>query len=138
VQTRAGAEGIARDPRRRGNLSLRVGSLSNPKALPCDEAAIRSTASVPACAARRSWVLAAAVLGSTLAFVDESVVNVALPKIESDLHTTLSAMQWVINAYTLSMSALLLVGGAAADRFGRRLIFLIGISIFACASINFS
>ena len=99
--------------------------MSNPKALPCDEAAIRSTASVPACAARRSWVLAAAVLGSTLAFVDESVVNVALPKVESDLHTTLSAMQWVINAYTLSMSALLLVGGAAADRFGRRLIFLI-------------
>lgn len=81
-------------------------------------------------------MLAAAVLGSTLAFVDESVVNVALPKVESDLHTTLSAMQWVINAYTLSMSALLLVGGAAADRFGRRLIFLIGISIFACASIG--
>jgi EmrB/QacA subfamily drug resistance transporter len=113
-----------------------MGSLSNPKALPCDEAAIRSTASVPACAARRSWVLAAAVLGSTLAFVDESVVNVALPRVESDLHTTLSAMQWVINAYTLSMSALLLVGGAAADRFGRRLIFLTGICIFACASIG--
>ncbi len=60
--------------------------------LPCDtEAAIRAAASVPACAARRPWVLVAAVLGSTMAFVDESVVNVALPKIESSLHTTLSA-----------------------------------------------
>jgi EmrB/QacA subfamily drug resistance transporter len=109
--------------------------MGNPRALPCDEAAIRSTASVPACAARKSWVLAAAVLGSTLAFVDESVVNVALPKIESDLHTTLAAMQWVINAYTLCMSALLLIGGATADQFGRRRIFLIGVSIFAVASI---
>ena len=60
----------------------------------------------------------------------------ALPKIESDLRTTLAAMQWVINAYTLCMSALLLVGGAAADRFGRRLIFVIGVSIFAAASLG--
>lgn len=91
---------------------------------------------MPACAARKSWVLAAAVLGSTLAFVDESVVNVALPRIESDLQTTLPAMQWVINAYTLCMSALLLVGGAAADQFGRRRIFLIGVTVFAVASLG--
>ena len=109
--------------------------MANPKSLPCDAAAIRSAATAPACAARRTWVLVAAVLGSTLAFVDESVVNVALPKIESDLHTTLAAMQWVINAYTLCMSALLLVGGAAADQFGRRLMFLIGVSVFAVASL---
>jgi len=75
-------------------------------------------------------------MGSTLAFVDESVVNVALPKIEGDLDTTLAAMQWVINAYTLCMSALLLLGGAAADQFGRRLIFVIGVSIFAVASLG--
>jgi EmrB/QacA subfamily drug resistance transporter len=80
-------------------------------------------------------VLAAAVLGSTMAFVDESVVTVALPKIEADLGTTLAAMQWVINAYTLCMSALLLIGGAAADRFGRRLLFLIGLGTFTLASI---
>lgn len=110
--------------------------MSNLKALPCDELAIRSSPSVPACAQRKSWVLAVAVLGSTLAFIDESVVNVALPKIEGDLRTTLAAMQWVINAYTLCMSALLLVGGAAADRFGRRLIFVIGVSIFAVASLG--
>ena len=89
----------------------------------------------PACVARKTWVLTAAVLGSTLAFVDESVVNVALPKMESDLRTTLAAMQWVINTYTLCMSALLLVGGATGDQFGRRRIFLIGVTVFAAASI---
>ena len=109
--------------------------MGNPQILPCDQAAIRAAASVPACTARRAWVLVAAVLGSTKAFVDESVVNVALPKIESDLHTTLSAMQWVVNAYTLCMSALLLVGGATADQFGRRRVFVIGVVVFAAASL---
>ena len=109
--------------------------MANPKMLPCDAAAIRAAPGSAACAARRRWVLVAAVLGSTLAFVDESVVNVALPKMESDLHTTLAAMQWVINAYTLCMSALLLIGGAAADQFGRRRVFLIGIALFATASL---
>lgn len=80
-------------------------------------------------------MLICAVLASTMAFVDESVVNVALPRMEADLHTSLSAMQWVINAYTLCMSALLLIGGAAGDRFGRRRIFMIGISVFALASV---
>jgi EmrB/QacA subfamily drug resistance transporter len=80
-------------------------------------------------------VLAAAVIGSTIASIDESVVNVALPRIESDLHTSLAAMQWVINAYTLCMSALLLVGGAAADRLGRRLMFIVGVGVFAAASV---
>jgi EmrB/QacA subfamily drug resistance transporter len=109
--------------------------MANPRALPCDAAAILASPTVPACAARRNWVLAAAVLGSTLAYVDESVVNVALPKMESDLDATLAAMQWVINAYTLCMSALLLVGGATADQFGRRRIFLIGVAVFAAASL---
>ena len=109
--------------------------MANPRLLPCDQAAIRAAATVPACAARKHWVLVAAVLGSTMAFVDESVVNVALPKIESDLHTTLAAMQWVVNAYTLCMSALLLVGGAAADQFGRRRVFVIGVLVFAAASL---
>ena len=106
------------------------------KAQPCAAEVIRSTRGTSACSERdKAWVLAAAVLGSTMAFVDESVVNVALPTIEADLGTTLAAMQWVINAYTLCMSALLLVGGAAADRFGRRLLFLIGIVAFTLASI---
>ena len=106
------------------------------KAQPCAAEVIRSPRGTPACSERdKAWVLAAAVLGSTMAFVDESVVNVALPTIEADLGTTLAAMQWVINAYTLCMSALLLVGGAAADRFGRRRLFLIGIGTFTLASI---
>ena len=107
------------------------------KAQPCAAEVIRSTRGTSACSQRdKAWVLAAAVLGSTMAFVDESVVNVALPTIEADLGTTLAAMQWVINAYTLCMSALLLIGGAAADRFGRRRLFLIGIITFTLASIT--
>src|SRR5471030_1459182 len=86
-------------------------------------------------ARQKRWVLVCAVLASTMAFVDESVVNVALPRMETDLHTSLSAMQWVINAYTLCMSALLLIGGAAGDRFGRRRIFASGIILFTVASI---
>src|SRR5579862_2707080 len=110
--------------------------MNNPQALPCGSGAIRSSPSVPGCVRQRSWVLAAAVLGSTLAFVDQSVVNVALPAIEGSLRTSLVAMQWVVNAYTLCMSALLLLGGAAADQFGRRRNFVIGISIFALASLG--
>lgn len=71
-----------------------------------------------------------------MAFVDESVVNVALPGIEADLRASLADMQWVINAYTLCMSALLLTGGSAADQFGRRRVFVIGICVFAIASIG--
>ncbi len=106
------------------------------KAQPCAAQIIRSTRGTTVCSRQdKAWVLAVAVLGSTMAFVDESVVNVALPKIETDLHTTLASMQWVINAYTLCMSALLLTGGAAADRFGRRKLFLAGIITFTLASI---
>jgi EmrB/QacA subfamily drug resistance transporter len=111
--------------------------MSGLQARPCDELIIRSTATATPCAKRQqTWVLAACVLGSSMAFIDSSVVNVALPKMESDLATTLSSMTWVINAYTLCMSALLLIGGAAADQVGRRRIFMTGISIFSIASIG--
>ena len=109
--------------------------MSDPKAFPCAAGVIRSSPVAPGCIRRRTWVLTAAVLGSTLAFVDKSVVNVALPAMEGNLRTSLVAMQWVVNAYTLCMSALLLLGGAAADQFGRRLIFIIGVSVFAAASV---
>src|ERR1700760_1873062 len=105
-------------------------------ARPCDQVTIRATRTVPACAVRKEWVLAAAVLGSSMSYINESVVNVALPRIEAQLHSTLAAMQWIINAYTLCISALLLVGGAAADQYGRRRVFLIGITIFTVASIG--
>jgi EmrB/QacA subfamily drug resistance transporter len=110
--------------------------MAKPKLQPCDELRIRATQPVPACAARKEWVLAAAVLGSAMSYIDESVVNVALPGIESALNSDLPAMQWILNAYTLCISALLLLGGAAADRFGRRRIFLVGITIFAIASLG--
>src|SRR5438045_5750571 len=96
------------------------------KTQPCAAQVIRSIRGGSGCPERdKPWVLAAAVLGSTMAFVDESVVNVALPTIEADLGTTLAAMQWVINVYTLCMSTLLLICGAAADRLGRRVPFLL-------------
>jgi EmrB/QacA subfamily drug resistance transporter len=103
---------------------------------PCDEVTIRSQRAVPGGSkAQKRWILAAAVLASTMAITDESVVNVALPRIQSDLHTTLPSMQWVVNAYTLCLSALVLLGGATADRFGRRRMFLIGVALFGVTSI---
>ncbi len=110
--------------------------MTNPKARPCDEAVIRSVPAAGCARNQKRWILAVSVLTSTMAITDESVVNVALPSIQTDLGTTLPAMQWVVNAYILSMSALLLLGGVAADRFGRRRMFLLGIGIFAAASLG--
>jgi EmrB/QacA subfamily drug resistance transporter len=83
----------------------------------------------------RVWVLLAAILASSIAYIDESIVNVALPAIETDLVTSAVVVQWLVNAYTLCLSAFLLVGGATGDQFGRRRFFIIGISIFAMASL---
>jgi len=106
------------------------------KTAPCDEGAIRSVAEAARCTARqKSWIIVATTLGSTMAFIDGSVVNVALPAIEKDLATSVTVIQWVVNAYELCLAALLLVGGAAGDQFGRRRLFVIGIVIFAAASI---
>jgi EmrB/QacA subfamily drug resistance transporter len=81
-------------------------------------------------------VLAGTILASSLAFVDGSVVNVALPTIAQNLHADSSGLQWVINAYLLPLSALLLLGGAAGDYFGRRRLLIAGTVIFAIASIG--
>jgi len=82
----------------------------------------------------RPWVLAATILGSSLAFITGSVVNVALPAIQSAFGASAADMQWVINSYLLFLGALILVGGAAGDRFGRRRVFLVGTAVFATAS----
>jgi EmrB/QacA subfamily drug resistance transporter len=79
-------------------------------------------------------VLATTILASGLAFVDGSVVNVGLPAIQASLHADSETLQWVVNAYLLPLSALLLLGGAAGDRFGRRRLLVAGIAIFALAS----
>jgi EmrB/QacA subfamily drug resistance transporter len=110
--------------------------MSHPAAGPCDAAEIQSTRSAQPCDPRaRAWILAAAILGSAMAFIDGSAVNVALPVMEQSLATSLPAMQWVINAYTLLLSAGLLIGGAAGDRFGRRRVFVAGIAVFVAASV---
>jgi EmrB/QacA subfamily drug resistance transporter len=81
-------------------------------------------------------VLTATILASSLAFVDGSVVNVALPTIAQNLHADAGSLQWVINTYLLPLSALLLLGGAMGDHFGRRRLLIVGISIFAFASLG--
>ena len=80
------------------------------------------------------WVIAATVLGSSMAFLDATVVNVALPTIGRDLHTSLAGLQWTVTAYTLTLAGLILLGGALGDRHGRRRIFVIGVIWFALAS----
>ncbi|KAB8193958.1 DHA2 family efflux MFS transporter permease subunit [Nonomuraea phyllanthi] len=84
--------------------------------------------------ARGRWVLAATVLGSGLALLDSTVVNVALPFLGRELHAGMAGLQWTINAYTLTLAGLILLGGSLGDRYGRRRIFLIGTIWFAVAS----
>ena len=80
------------------------------------------------------WVLVATILGSSMAFIDGTVVNVALPSIQADLDATITDLQWVVQAYLLFLASLILVGGSLGDRFGRKKIFSIGIILFALAS----
>src|SRR4051794_628625 len=110
----------------------------NPHA-PCDEGIIRAQAKKNGSSAPHpGFALAATVLGSSMAFIDGSVVNIPLPAIQRDLTggsaDGLAAMQWVINAYLLALGSLVLVGGSLGDRFGRRKIFILGIAIFTAAS----
>ena len=79
-------------------------------------------------------MLAITVLGSGIAALDATVVNIALPVIGREFHTGVAALQWVMNGYTLTLAAFLLIGGSLGDRFGRRKVYLIGIVGFALAS----
>ncbi|HWL64498.1 MAG TPA: MFS transporter, partial [Actinomycetota bacterium] len=84
---------------------------------------------------RGRWVVTAAVLGTALAFLDATVVNVALPNIGQDLDATLGDLQWTVTGYMLTLSAWILTGGALGDRYGRRRIFIVGTVWFAAASL---
>src|SRR5262249_11674717 len=84
--------------------------------------------------ARGRWVLLAAVLGSGIAMLDSTVVNVALPTLGQQFHATLSGLQWTVNGYTLTLASLILLGGSLGDRYGRRRVFMIGVAWFAAAS----
>src|ERR1700732_5221699 len=107
---------------------------------PCGEFVMRSSgAEVPCADVRfkreaRLWILTATILGSSLAFIDGTVVNVALPAVQADFHATLVDVQWVVESYGLFLGALILVGGSLGDLFGRGLAFAIGVAIFAAAS----
>lgn len=103
---------------------------------PCDEAVVRSADAASPCSAQAGpWVLAATILASSMAFIDSTVVNVALPALQSNLHANLVGVQWVVESYGLSLGALILAGGSLGDLFGRRLMFLAGVAVFAIASI---
>lgn len=86
-------------------------------------------------AAQTRWVLPATILGSSLSFIDSSVVNVALPAMQRDFHSSLATVQWIVNGYMLTLASFILLGGAGGDRFGRRRIFLTGLFSFAGASL---
>src|SRR6516165_8524419 len=102
---------------------------------PCDDAVIRSGTLAGPCAERsKPWILAATILGSSMAFIDGTVVNVALPALQSSFHATVVDVQWVIESYGLLLSALILVGGALGDSLGRRAMFLLGVVLFGIAS----
>src|SRR6266852_2024998 len=81
------------------------------------------------------WTLGATILGSSMTFIDATVVNVALPALQADLHATITDVQWVIEAYALFLGALILVGGSMGDQFGRKRVFLFGVMFFTVASI---
>ncbi|MDA2913400.1 MFS transporter [Acidobacteriia bacterium AH_259_A11_L15] len=102
---------------------------------PCDEAVIRSRPCLAPCTARlRVWILAATIIGSSMVFIDGSAVNVALPVLQAELNASVTQVQWIVESYALFLAALLLVGGALGDRFGRRRIFGAGTALFALAS----
>jgi EmrB/QacA subfamily drug resistance transporter len=102
---------------------------------PCDELAIQSrTATAYGPTQAGAWILTAAILGSSIAFIDSTIVNVALPALQSSLGATVIDVQWVVESYALFLGALILVGGSIGDLFGRRRAFLMGVIVFATAS----
>src|SRR5215471_10440055 len=105
---------------------------------PCDAGVIEATLAFDAALSqRRKWLtLGATIVGSSMALLDGSVVNVSLPAIQRALHADAAATQWIVNAYLLLLGAFVLIGGSAADLYGRRRIFVLGVAVFTAASIS--
>jgi EmrB/QacA subfamily drug resistance transporter len=102
---------------------------------PCDQAVIYSRSASSPCGRQQGmWVLVAAIVASSMAFIDSTVVNVALPALQSSFGASVVGVQWVVEAYGLTLAALILVGGSMGDLFGRRRMFLLGVALFAIAS----
>jgi EmrB/QacA subfamily drug resistance transporter len=98
---------------------------------------IRSGSTGKLCAEKAGpWILAATILGSSMAFIDSTIVNVAAPKFQSTFQASVVDVQWVIESYGIFLSALILAGGALGDWLGRRLVFLVGVGVFAAASVG--
>ena len=108
-----------------------MGNIARP---PCDQGAILAGSYEQAATNKGAWILAATILGSSMAFIDGTVVNVALPALQSALNATLADVQWVVESYALFLAALLLIGGSLGDLYGRRKIFAIGVLLFSAAS----
>jgi EmrB/QacA subfamily drug resistance transporter len=103
---------------------------------PCDEGVISAKRGAAPCTkARQRWILAATILGSSMVFIDGTVVNVALPALQANLNATAVDVQWVVEAYALFLAALLLLGGSLGDHLGRKRIYAIGVVVFAAASV---
>jgi EmrB/QacA subfamily drug resistance transporter len=103
---------------------------------PCDEGVIlASPIAAPCRQAAKPWILTATILASSMAFIDGTVVNVALGALQREFGATLVGVQWVVEAYALFLASLVLVGGSLGDHYGRRRVFAIGIAIFAVASV---
>jgi EmrB/QacA subfamily drug resistance transporter len=101
---------------------------------PRNDGAVRLKPDILLSANAPRWILAATILGSSMAFIDSTVVNVALPALQSSLHANIVDVQWVVESYGLFLGALILVGGSFGDVFGRRLMFVLGVALFAIAS----
>ena len=98
---------------------------------PCDEALVLSRSCPGRTAPGGGWIIATTILGSSMAFIDGTVVNVALPALQSALGATISQVQWVVEAYALLLAALILTGGALGDLYGRRKVFAAGVALFS-------
>src|ERR671911_45342 len=108
-----------------------------PAVLPaCEIGVVQSTRPSALCRPdSRPWVIAAASMGSGMAFLDSTVLNVALPAVQAVLGASARDVQWVYGAFALLLSALLLVGGTLGDRYGRRRTFVLGAAVFAAGSV---
>src|SRR5579863_10347879 len=107
---------------------------------PCDEGVIKSAPLttklyLPETKPAGTWVLVATILGSSMAFIDSTAVNVALPVLQMDLKATVADVQWVVEAYALLLASLILVGGSLGDHYGRRRMYAVGIALFTLASM---
>lgn len=103
---------------------------------PCDEISRSAGSEVLCQESARPWVLTATILASSMAFIDGTVVNVALPAMQANFHANVVDVQWVVESYGLFLGALILVGGSLGDLFGRRRFFLAGVALFAAASVG--